>query len=113
MFLYSRSAIFVALCKFCLHNCLMQSSSTLIARRSLDVNGLNSLYRELFSVPAKQPKRKAVSHEYSRVTELTESGLALNVSTVDCWEMRAAADFWLASILVLAAAACLDFALMI
>jgi hypothetical protein len=91
----------------------MESSSTLIARRSLDVHGLDSLYRELFSVLAKQPKPRAVSHQRSRVTELTESGSAFNVSTVDCWEMRAAADFWLASILVLAAAACLDFALMI
>jgi hypothetical protein len=58
----------------------------------------------------KQSNPNILSIRGSHFAELTGPRSSFNVSTGDGREMRAASDFWLALILVLAAAAFLDVA---
>lgn len=76
----------------------------------LYIMGPTFTLQEISSPMPKQSKPDVVSIQGSHFAELTGPVPSFNVSTGDGREMRAASDFWLALILVLAAAAFLDFA---
>ena len=100
----------LALCKFCLHTGVRLGQASTLSLR-VTVNLLHPLCREFSSPPPKQSNPNPVRVQSSHSDEITGPGQSFNL-LADGREMRAASDFWLALILVFAAAAFLDFAAM-
>lgn len=102
----------IAFCKFYLHNGAMHSASTLVATRGSNVNVLDRPYGGSSLRVPKRPKPTVVTIKDSHFAELATPRPSFKVLAADSSDKRSASDFCLALILVLAAAAFLDFAAM-